>query len=791
MLRNYFKIAFRSLLKNKSYVIINTLGMGTAISTCIIAYLNFDFNNKFDRDQEHFDEIYHVVSVRDYNDGEQPYGITPLKFSEFMDPETSGIDEIVRIIPAYGSVKIKEEVLETNFMFADPSVFNVFSFEVVKGGIDNFEGTELVITEEAALKYFGDADPIGQTVEHIVDDEPRPYTVIAVVKDLPENSSLEFVQAIAPMDNYRYLVKDLYDQMWNYWSTTFVRIKDPSRIGQVEDEMKKIIPEQNQAREDFKLLRFELMPLDGMADRAQNSEMWSMWLTRGVPSAAIVGPMVMAVLLMLLACFNYTNTSIAMSGRRLKEIGLRKVMGGLRKQLMFQFILENMVLCIIALFVGIMIAEITIPYYNSMWEFVTLKIDYFENRDLLLFMFVLILSVGLIAGSYPSYFVSSFEATPILRGTVKFGGNTVLSKILLSLQLSISLIAIIAAFAFINNAKYQENFDLGFNKDQIIYTFVNDGYEYDNLANALRSYEEIDQIAGTEQHILSYTGGMTINLNDDEYQVEAYRVGHDYFDIMDIEILEGRGFREDSETDLNESVVANEMFLKEFNIQDPIGQRITWNDSVSLYIIGVVANTYTNALWGPVEPVLYRPAQKENFQRIIVKTSSENMIRAHEILGEEYSKLFPFRIYNGVYMNDDMAEDKVVNKNIVTIFTFLGVVALILSVTGLYAMISLNLLKRTKEIGVRKVLGATVQSLILKLNTPFIIIVIASVVLGCVTSFFLVDGLLSMIWQYYAAPNAASMIAGSFILIIIALATVTGKVFKAASVNPVESLRSE
>ncbi|MCA6075184.1 ABC transporter permease [Fulvivirga sedimenti] len=791
MFRNYIKIAFRSLLKNKSYVIINTLGMGTAIATCIIAYLNYDFNNKFDRDQEHFDEIYHVVSVRDYNDGEQPYGITPLKFSEFMDPETSAIDEIVRIIPAYGSVKIKEEVLETNILFADPSVFNVFSFEILKGGIRDFEGPEIVITEEAALKYFGNSDPIGQTVEHIVDDQPKPYTVIAVIKDLPENSSLEFVEAIAPMDNYRYVVKDLYDQMWNYWSTTFVRLKDPSKMALVEAEMNKIIPEQNEAREDFKLLRFELMPLDGMADRGQNSEIWSMWLTRGVPAAAIVGPMVMALLLMLLACFNYTNTSIAMSGRRLKEIGLRKVMGGLRKQLMFQFILENMVLCLFALFVGIMIAELIIPYYNSMWDFVTLRIDYLENRDLLLFMFILILLVGLIAGSYPSYFVSSFEATPILRGTVKFGGNTVLSKVLLSLQLSISLIAIVAAFVFIHNAKFQENFDLGFNRDQIIYTYVNNGQEYENLSNALRSYEEIDQIAGTEQHILSYTGGMTIDLNDEEYQVEAYRVGHDYFDIMDIEVLEGRGFREDSETDMNESVVANEMFLKEFNIQNPIGQRIMWNDSVSLYIVGVVENTFTNALWGPVEPILFRPAKKEDFQRIVLKTSPENMIKAHEILGEEYSKLFPFRIYNGVYMNDEMAEEKVVNRNIVTIFTFLGVVALILSVTGLYAMISLNLLKRTKEIGVRKVVGASVPSLIMKLNKPFMIIVLASVVLGCVTSYFLVDGLLSMIWEHYASPNAGSMFIGSLILVVVALVTVTGKVFKAASVNPVESLRSE
>jgi ABC-type antimicrobial peptide transport system permease subunit len=204
-----------------------------------------------------------------------------------------------------------------------------------------------------------------------------------------------------------------------------------------------------------------------------------------------------------------------------------------------------------------------------------------------------------------------------------------------------------------------------------------------------------------------------------------------------------------------------------------------------------VENTFTNALWGPVEPILFRPAKKEDFQRIVLKTSPENMIKAHEILGEEYSKLFPFRIYNGVYMNDEMAEEKVVNRNIVTIFTFLGVVALILSVTGLYAMISLNLLKRTKEIGVRKVVGASVPSLIMKLNKPFMIIVLASVVLGCVTSYFLVDGLLSMIWEHYASPNAGSMFIGSLILVVVALVTVTGKVFKAASVNPVESLRSE
>jgi hypothetical protein len=559
----------------------------------------------------------------------------------------------------------------------------------------------------------------------------------------------------------------------------------------VEPQIASIVPVQNEAREDFKVHKFVLMHMDVMADSAQYEDMWSMWLTRGVPSAAIVGPMVMAAMLMLLACFNYTNISIAMSGRRLKEIGLRKVMGGLRKQLMLQFIIENLVLCLAALLVGIVIAELLIPYYNSMWNFVSLEINYFNNWEFLLFLLTLLILVGLIAGSYPSYYISSFEATPILRGAVKFGGSTMFSKILLVLQLSISLMALIAAFAFVHNAKYQDEIDLGFNKEQIVYTYVENGKEYDILAAALEGYDEIDRISGTEQHFLSWAGNTTFRIDDEDYQVESYRVGHDYFEIMDVEILEGRGFRENSRTDIKESVVANEMFIKQFNIDDPIGHRLVLNDSVTLFIVGVAQNTYTNALWGPVEPVLFRIADKANYSRILLKTSQENLIAAHDILGKEYSNLFPFRIYIGEYMNEDLAEDKMVNNNIITIFGFLGIVALLLSVSGLYAMISLNLLRRTKEIGVRKVLGASVLNIISRLNMPFLIIAVVSVLLGCLGAYFMVDGLLGMIWEHYAPPQAAAMMLGSFILLIVALGTATGKIFKAATVNPVQSLRSE
>ncbi|MEJ2003779.1 MAG: hypothetical protein P8X57_02185, partial [Cyclobacteriaceae bacterium] len=202
-------------------------------------------------------------------------------------------------------------------------------------------------------------------------------------------------------------------------------------------------------------------------------------------------------------------------------------------------------------------------------------------------------------------------------------------------------------------------------------------------------------------------------------------------------------------------------------------------------------NAYTNALWGPVEPVIFTLADKKNYTRILLKTDPDNLLAVHTILGNEYEKLFPYRIYNGEYMNEDLAEEKLVNSNIITIFSFLGIVALLLSISGLYAMISLNLLRKTKEIGVRKVLGASVPGLIAKLNKPFVIITVISVLIGCIAAYYLVDSLLAMIWEYYAIPGAKSLVLGSLILIVVALATVTGKVFRAASVNPVLSLRNE
>jgi ABC-type antimicrobial peptide transport system permease subunit len=260
---------------------------------------------------------------------------------------------------------------------------------------------------------------------------------------------------------------------------------------------------------------------------------------------------------------------------------------------------------------------------------------------------------------------------------------------------------------------------------------------------------------------------------------------------MDIELVDGRMFTDGSKMDMERSVIVNEKFLEEHSVSDPLNHSLYVNDSVTLYVVGVVENSYTNALWGPLEPSLFRLSKEDDYRRVFIKADVQDLTLAHEHLGEVYTSLFPNRVYNGVFMNDDLAESDMINNNIVKMNVFLGLVALLLSVTGLYAMISLNLLRRVKEIGVRKVLGASVGSIIIKLNRPFIIIVLVALIIGTVGAYYMNDALLAMIWYHYAAPGAMPILLSCLLLFTIAIFTVTARVYKAATVNPVRSLRSE
>lgn len=463
----------------------------------------------------------------------------------------------------------------------------------------------------------------------------------------------------------------------------------------------------------------------------------------------------------------------------------------MRQQLIFQFLGETLFICVIALLVGLLFGEVLIGAWNQLWEYMKLESNYLDNTGFLIFLGAITIITALLSGGYPAFYISRFEPVSILKGTFKFGGTNWFTKFLLILQYKISLLAIIFAFAFYGNSVYQENFDIGFNPNNVIVAYVNDQSEYETYKNAIAANKDATMVSGTQHGIFSGGYNDPIKFEDKELEVDIIDVGDDYVKTMDLEIIKGRDFRKDSETDRKESIIVTERLAKSFGWDDPIGKEVIWMDTVKLYVVGVIKDIYTNGLWREMDPLMLRMTTPDKYTQVVASMPIEKVKDVNKFMEAEWKKIFPNRLYNGRIINEGMVEAVMVNKNIVKMFGFLGLVALIMSATGLFTLVSLNIIKKMKEIGVRKVLGASIGNITRIINTQFVIMLLIASILGCAASYYTVDMLMSSIWKYYQATTVVTFVLSVSVMFVISAVAIGYKVFSAASMNPVKTLRTE
>ncbi len=792
MIKNYLKIILRSLWKNRTFVFINIVGMGIALACCIVAYLNYEYNQKFDVEHVNAEKIYRVNFIREFQGRSRKYGYVPRPLGANIRENISDVDKVVRVIPSGANLRIKDELFVENMSYVDPDFFNIFSFEIVAGSTDGLANpSNIYISDELARNYFDEEDPIGKPITHVLDSSLKEYVVAGVFKKKPSNSSFMFLETVSAYENF-FTINPAADQEdWRNFGVAFVEISNPRRLSVITDQLQDYVAPQNNSRDDFKVTRYYLDPFVGMAVRTETENVANWGVREGLPTAAVIAPLIMAGMVLLLACFNFTNTSIAMSGRRLKEIGLRKVMGGRRKQLIAQFLSENLLLCLLALGVGLLIAEFLVPAYSQMWDFIDLELSYTQNFNIILFLVGLLFLTGIIAGGYPAFYISKFEATSILKGTTKFGGTNLFTKILLAGQFLISLIGIIFGVAFVQNANYQKSLDLGYEGDNVLHVSLSGKSEFNVYKNILEGNPDIMNIAGSEHQLMEFHRNDPIRFEEIEREVDMYTVGDNFLETMEIDLIEGRKFIKDSETDRAESIIVTEILAEEFGWDDPLGKRLIWRDTVQLFVVGVIKNLYTNALWAPLEPSLLRYGPEDNFNFLTVRAREGSAQEVDEYMKEKWAEVFPNSTYTGEYLNIDMQEALEVNNNIVKLFIFLGVVATILSAVGLFSLVSLNIIKRMKEIGVRKVLGASVGNIAKNLNKQYVIILGIASILGAAASFFLVGLLMGTIWTYHMEMNVVVIALSVLTLFVISGITISFKIYGAATANPAYTLRDE
>ena len=794
MLKNYLSITLRSMMKNKVFIFINLLGLGIAIACCIVSYLNWDYSRTFDHNHLNSESIYRVQCWHELDGKRNRYAVAPAPLAGIVKQNFTDVDATVRYTTSTSNIRIGNDLFATRVSYADSAFFHLFTFELVDGSFSSFpDKSNIFISEDLAKKYFSASHVAGRHLVQINQGAVKEFTIGGVFKVQPLNSSFGF-EAITLWDNY----KDTkpgnvsVDDDWKSLVMVFLKINDPTRVQAVTQQLQSYIEPQNNAREDLQFSEYYLQNFKTLASSFYGDTWLNGELLRwGFPPTVIHGPGIMAVFLLLLACFNFTNTSVAVSGRRLKEIGIRKTMGGVRMQLIAQFLGESLLLCFFALILGILMAEFLAPAYSSMWPSLKLTISYTQNIGFLGFLAGLMVITALIAGTYPAFYITSFKPVTILKGKMKFGGTNWFTRTLLTLQFTISLVCLVCGIAFVRNAQYQRDYHLGYAKTGVIIVNVSNENEFTALKNAVRQNKDVLAVAGSKNHVSDKYFKAPVKYRSIEHQVEVIDIGDDYLKAMGIALLQGRGFTADSENDKRESVLVSEAFVKKYGWTDAIGKRLLWGDSTQLYVIGVVNDILTDGFWKAAEPVMLRYVGGKEFTQAVVTTAPEQLQHVDQFMKEAWKKISPNTVYTSQYNDGNMQATQMINDNAVRVFGFLGLMAALMSATGLFALVSLNILKKMKEIGVRKVLGASASNIARVINMEFIIILTVASLLGGAGGYFFTEGMMDAVWEYYLKVNLFTVAVAIVSLLGVALLSVGYKTVVTSLMNPVNTLRDE
>ena len=792
MLSKYFLIGFRNFKRNKLYITINILGLGIAIACCIAGYFNWKFNESWDSNHKNAASIYRIEFNTESQGNIERYGVSPMPLGEQLKISEPNALSVVRFLPSNATIKIGSELFNTDIAYADSAFFDLFSFELVDGSFSNFKNRDKIfISSDLARVYFNSVDVIGKEVTQINNNHTKVFTVGGVFEQQPLNSSFSF-SAITLFSNFSN-GSNVVTTDWGAWNTTFLKISDPKQVSVIQRQLRQYVQLQNWSGNNIKVKDYYLENFKGMAQRSMEEPIvkWQQ-LRYGIPKQAIIVPNVTAFLLLLLACFNFTNTSIAISSKRFKEIGVRKVMGADKFQLIFQFMGENLLLCFFSLITGLVFAEFLIPAYNSLWPFLKLSLNYAGNLEFMFFLAGLLIVTALIAGSYPAIYVTNFAPVSILRDRIKLGSTNWFTRLLLGLTFTISLLAIIFAMAFYNNARYQKDFNLGYATTGITSIHLPEAKDFLVFKNIAETNPDIQLVAGTKDHITHSISSHSVSYESIKKQIDVMDVGENYCEALNMKIVSGRGFQKGSETDLKESVLVTEEFVKKFGWKDNIiGKRITLNDSIQYNVVGVLKNIYTHSMYEPIGPVLLRYARPELYTELIVATDPSNSSKVSNFLRSEWKKNFPLKIYDSQSIEVVRESSNRVNSNGVKIVGCLAFIAILMSVTGLYTLVSLNIIKKTKEVGIRKVLGASGFDIARIINFEFFLILSCAAISGSFIGYQLVDKVLGSLWKYYFSVQIGTIAICVLAMITIASLILGYKTLKVSSLNPVKTLRSE
>ena len=706
--------------------------------------------------------------------------------------DLAGIAEAVRWDSRGVNVKYdKNEAFAEQAHFTDPAFFDLFNFPVVRGSKNIADKTSLLITETIAKKYFGNQDPLGKTlVFYSGENYAMPLTVTGVLKDPPMKSTIRF-GFLTNFENY--LKSDgtpIAADDWKWMlDAAFFRIPNPHDATLIAKSLNKYLPLQNKARMDWKASGFKLITI---RENATTINIHSNGLHERPGDSATYGPFVLALLIFLSACLNFSNTTVAHANRRLKEIGMRKVMGSSHRQLVTQLLLECCFIVVLAVLVSVCLNSFWLPAFNQMFNGVKVVADYFHDMGLLMFIGSAVVLTTLLAGAYPAFYVSRFNPTSIFRGTVKFGGSNLFSRIMLGLQLAIAVITVIAGIGFARNAKFQKNYDYGYSLENTIGVIISDSTAFPAFRNEITAIPQVTALAGARNHIGYGYRNVVVEAEAKKSEANFLEVGRDYLKTMNLKVAEGREFDPEMEGDYTNSILVTQNFVANFGWKEreALGKKI-FIDSVNYSVVGVLKDFKIDQLFDPLEPVVMKLGRQNRYQFLIMQAQISDLELVYTKARDAWKKTFPMKPFTGFYQNELKMEAYQTTNNIAKIFFWFAVVSILLTATGLFALVSLTVVKKMKEIALRKVVGANPGHILILVNRGYLWIFILGAAVGCYGGYALTKLLLDLIFAINSGIAKSTLVDAVLVLFIIAAVTSGIKVWQAVRTNPIKLLRSE
>jgi ABC-type antimicrobial peptide transport system permease subunit len=413
-----------------------------------------------------------------------------------------------------------------------------------------------------------------------------------------------------------------------------------------------------------------------------------------------------------------------------------------------------------------------------MWEYLDISLSFREYPELWILLPLLLIITTLLAGAYPSFYISRFNPVYIFQDKLKIGSRNILSKILLTLQFMISVLALVSGIIFSRNARFQDTIYLGYDKDNIIAVPIRNHSHFIAYRDAVITNPKIESVGESEEHIGQGNYICSVEYQNIRNEIRALDIGDNYFQTMGLKLVDGREF-------------PPELEQTDFGIQNPVGQRVMMNDTIPLNIVGVMENIYLYGVWSKIDPMILRRGNNERMRTFAVRASEENLRDVNHFLEDQWKELVPNYPYSGFFQDDLMEEGRDINRNIKNIYIFLAFIATILSAIGLYTLVSLSIIRRTKEVGVRKVMGATIPRIIRILNREYFIILVIAIIGGSLSGYWLSKQMMDSIWDVFTDVTVFTFLVPILLIFVVAAITMGWKVYSAASRNPTESLRYE